>query len=296
MKTAFISGANGFVGTNIIKNNSNKLEFIFFKRDSTIKINEEIVLHFAGFAHDLKNTSNIQSYYEINADLTKNIYDAFVHSNAKIFITLSSVKAVADSIKEPLKEDYPPNPITHYGKSKLLAEQSILNKDIPAGKKVYILRPCMIHGPGNKGNLNLLYNIVKKRVPWILGAYLNKRSFCSIDNLCFIINELIENENIPSGIYNIADDEPISTNEIIDLISKSTGRKSVILNIPKYFISSIAKLGDLLKLPLNTERLTKLTETYVVDNSKIRNAIGKQLPISSKEGLLKTFKSFSQNV
>ena len=51
------------------------------------------------------------------------------------------------------------------------------------GKKVYILRPCMIHGPGNKGNLNLLYGVVSKGMPWPLGAFENRRSFTSIGNL-----------------------------------------------------------------------------------------------------------------
>ena len=154
-----------------------------------------------------------------------------------------------------LTEDCIPNPITHYGKSKLLAEQYILSKEIPLGKRVYILRPGMIHGPGNKGNLNLLYKIVSRGIPWPLGAYENKRSFCSIDNLCFIIQELIENENIPSGVYNVADDEPQSTNELISLIAVSQGRKTRIWNLPKSIINSIAKFGNLIKLPLNTERL-----------------------------------------
>ena len=292
-----LTGASGFVAKSVKKNLCLKYTFNELIRGVHINLkNEFAILHFAGKAHDIKKVSSSSEYYNINTELTKDIFDAFLASNAKVFITLSSVKAVADSINEPLTEVYTPNPITHYGKSKLLAEQYILNKDIPADKRVYILRPCMIHGPGNKGNINLLYNIVKKRIPWPLGSFNNKRSFCSIDNLCFIMNELIENENIPSGIYNIADDEPISTNEIIDLIGESLSRKNVILNIPKFLISSIAKVGDLLKLPLNTERLAKLTETYIVNNSKIKTAIGKQFPISSKEGLLKTFKSFDQNV
>jgi nucleoside-diphosphate-sugar epimerase len=95
----------------------------------------------------------------------------------------------------------------------------------------------MIHGPGNKGNLNLLYKIVFKGLPWPLGAFENKRSFCSIDNLCFIINELIDNNKIPSGIYNVADDEAISTNELISLIAERQGKKSYILKIPKFIIS-----------------------------------------------------------
>jgi len=85
-----------------------------------------------------------------------------------------------------------------------LAEQYILSQPIPEGKRVYILRPCMIHGPGNKGNLNLLYSLVTKGFPWPLGLFENSRSYLSIENLCFIIKELIDREDIPSGVYNVA--------------------------------------------------------------------------------------------
>jgi len=76
----------------------------------------------------------------------------------------------------------------------------------------------MIHGPGNKGNLNLLYKLVQKGLPWPLGAFENKRSFTSIDNLTHIITQIIEKE-IDPGIYQIADDEALSTNELIQLIA-----------------------------------------------------------------------------
>ena len=59
------------------------------------------------------------------------------------------------------------------------------------GKKVYIMRPCMIHGPGNKGNLNLLYGVVSKGIPWLLGAFENRRSFTSIGNLQEVIKGLL---------------------------------------------------------------------------------------------------------
>ena len=150
----------------------------------------------------------------------------------------------------------------------------------------------MVHGSGNKGNLNLLYKIVSKGYPWPLGAFENKRSFCSIDNLCFIISELIENDQIPSGIYNVSDDKPVSTNELINLISVGLGKKSRIWNVPQSLIKSLSKIGDMLSLPLNSERLYKLTETYMVSNNKIINAINKPLPISAKDGLIKTFNSF----
>ena len=92
-----------------------------------------------------------------------------------------------------LTEDVNPNPKTVYGKSKLAAELYILSKEIPKNKRVYILRPCMIHGPKNKGNLNLLYSFVSRGIPYPFGKYTNSRSFVSIENLCFIINELIDN-------------------------------------------------------------------------------------------------------
>jgi nucleoside-diphosphate-sugar epimerase len=153
----------------------------------------------------------------------------------------------------------------------------------------------MIHGPGNKGNLNLLYNFVTKGLPWPLGAFENKRSFCSIDNLCFVIGELIENDQIPSGIYNISDDVPVSTNDLIRLIAESKAKKAFILNIPKFIVNFVSKLGSILRLPLNTERLNKLTETYIVSNKKIKEAINKPLPVSSKEGLIKTLNSFGNS-
>jgi nucleoside-diphosphate-sugar epimerase len=289
----FITGHSGFVGKYFIDQNLNKFKFNLFR--SSLEINSDVVLHIAGKAHDLKKTANPNEYYKVNTELTKSVFDAFLISSAKVFITFSSVKAVADVLNSKLTEDFDPYPSTHYGKSKLLAEKYILSKVIPDEKRVYILRPCMIHGPGNKGNLNLLYNIVSKGLPWPLGAFENKRSFCSIDNLCFIINELIENENIPPGIYNICDDVPLSTNELISLISISQGKDTQIWKIPKSIIKIISKIGDFLWLPLNTEKLSKLTETYVVSNNKIKLAINKSLPLSSIEGLKKSFNSFNTN-
>lgn len=289
----YLTGSTGFVGKSVL-NYFTRYNVRFSSRGKESCFDGvDFVIHLAGKAHDLKNTLSSQEYYEVNTELTKKVYDAFLASEASVFITLSSVKAVADQVEGILTEDHCPNPITHYGKSKLLAEQYIFSKGIPEGKRVYVLRPCMIHGPGNKGNLNLLYKMVSKRIPWPLGAFENKRSFCSIDNLMFILKELIEREDIPSGLYNVADDEPLSTNELIGLMAQSQNRNPKLLNVSKEFIEGIASIGDKFHLPLNTERLQKLTSSYLVSNAKIKAAIGKPLPVSSREGLLKTFQSFN---
>lgn len=292
----YLTGASGFVGKSVLNYfGSNRVNVS--KRGDEYKIDSSsIVIHLSGKAHDLKNTSSIDEYYKVNTELTKEVFDAFLTSEAKVFITLSSVKAVADEVIGELTEDITPNPLTHYGMSKLLAEHYILSQPIPENKRIYILRPCMIHGPGNKGNLNLLYSLVSKGLPWPLGSFINSRSYLSIENLCFIIKELIDRDDIPSGVYNVADDVPLSTNEVIKIIAESRGKKARIINLNKNLIKVFARFGNLLKLPLNTERLQKLTESYVVSNAKIKSVLGKPLPVSSKDGLMRTFQSFSDNV
>jgi nucleoside-diphosphate-sugar epimerase len=289
----FLTGSSGFIGSSILQYFAGEKILKYNRGDKFNILIDSTVIHLAGKAHDLKNISSSEEYYEANTELTKKIFDAFLDSDAKRFIYFSSVKAVADDIKGELTELNIPNPTTHYGKSKLFAEEYIFSKEIPEGKRVYVLRPCMIHGSGNKGNLNLLFKIVSKNIPWPLGAFENKRSFCSVENLLFIIKELIEQEDIPSGIYNIADDEPLSTNDLIGLIAQSQNRKPKIWKFSKGLIEIFAKIGDKFYFPLNSERLQKLTDSYIVSNNKIKLAIGKPLPVSSREGLIRTFKSFN---
>ena len=291
-----LTGATGSVGTNLqaYLNSSNEVLPISARYNSnqTFEIIGNALIHLAGKAHDLKKTSNPLNYYEANFELTKQLFDVFLTSEASVFIFMSTVKAAADEVKGILNEDEIPNPKTHYGIAKHQAEEYILSKELPEGKRVYVLRPCMIHGPGNKGNLNLLYQLVAKGLPWPLGAFENQRSFLSIENLCFVIKELLENVAIPSGVYQVADDTALSTNELIALLGASMEKKTSIWKFNEPFIRFIASMGDKIHLPLNSERLQKLTENYVVSNKKIVSVMGKQLPVSAREGLLRTFESF----
>ena len=287
----------------------------------------DVVIHLAGKAHDTKSQTNAQVYFDINTGLTQKIYDWFLSSGAKKFIFFSSVKAAADKVMgEILTEEIVPSPKGPYGESKIKAEkylishQSSVNSQqstvisqqssvnsyhsavisqqlsednaLPTEKKTYILRPCMIHGPGNKGNLNLLYKVVKKGIPYPLGAFENRRSFCSIDNLSFVISGLIE-KDIAGGIYNVGDDESLSTNELITLIAATMGKPDRVWKWNKAVVQLAAKVGAVLHLPLNTERLQKLTENYVVSNAKIKKALGvDKMPVRAEDGLRKTVDSF----
>ncbi len=312
MKRILITGINGFVGTNFtnswFKNHTivgldihqpekKGVEHIFGWEELGKIPPVDAIVHLAGKAHDTKNQSVAQSYFDINTGLTQKIFDYFLQSEARTFIFFSSVKAAADSVPgDVLTEDIEPRPVGPYGESKIKAEQYLLAKRHEADnlqKKVFILRPCMIHGPGNKGNLNLLYHVVSKGVPWPLGAYENRRSFCSIDNISFVLEQLIVKDGVESGVYHVGDDEPLSTNELIGLISESVGKKSPIWKLPKGLMDTAARVGGVLHLPLNKVRLQKLTENYVVSNDKIKRALGiDRMPVSAREGMRKTLESF----
>lgn len=310
-----ITGVHGFVGTNLVKalSRSNliygldivaplkedvRFTFSWDYLDKEGEIPEvDAIIHLAGKAHDTKNQSAADVYFKINTELTKKIYDYYLRSKrAKKFIFFSSVKAAADRVEgEYVDENVVPAPVGPYGESKIAAEEYIRSKEderIKLGKETYILRPCMIHGPGNKGNLNLLYGVVKKGIPWPLGSFENKRTFTSIDNLCFIIKGVLD-QNVESGVYNINDDEAVSTNELIEIICESLGKKAHIWRIPRRLMEGVAILGGALHLPLNPERLQKLTENYVSSNAKIKKALGvDKLPVNARKGLLTTLQSF----
>ncbi len=293
-----LTGASGFVGGNLIQyfgKHDIEVATLDLRKpiEDAVIANADAIIHLAGKAHDLKKTSNDEEYFTVNTALTKKLFDLFLASEVKDFIYFSSVKAVADTVEGELTEDVDSNPLTPYGQSKNLAEKYLLSKTLPEGKRLFILRPCMIHGPGNKGNLNLLYKVVKKGIPYPLAAYHNQRSFLSIANLNYIIERIVTDRSIPGGVYNMADDDALSTNEVIEIIALTNEIKPKLWKINKGLINSTAKLGDWLHLPLNTERLKKLTESYVVSNAKIKAALKiDKLPDHVRTGLHNTVQSF----
>lgn len=272
-----MTGSHGFVGTNLIEVLSSEHEIIRWDARVDQPLPEvDTVIHLAGLAHDTKHTTEAETYFKVNTLLTQRIYDRFLESSAKKFIFFSSIKAQDGD--------------TPYAQSKKKAEDYILShKDNK--KIVYILRPCMIHGKGVKGNLPLLYKVVKTGLPWPLAAFENKRIFASIGNVNYIVKELLS-RNVESGLYPICDDEPLSTNELIEIICGCLGEKTRLWRIPRGIMVAFAKVGDVLHLPLNSERLGKLTEDYVVNNSEIKKALSiNEMPVKAVDGLKRTIMS-----
>lgn len=303
MYDVLITGSNGFVGTSLktflisnglsiqeVRRNPEKNSF---ERDANT-FDAKTWIHLAGKAHDLKGQSSLSEYIASNKDLTIELFKLFLSSQtARTFIFFSSVKAIADSTITVLKEEDENLVESPYGISKKLAEEALVSLNISSNKRLIILRPCMIHGPGNKGNLNLLYNFVKKGIPYPLGAFENQRSFLSIENLNASVLTMINRSDFQGGIYHVADDHPLSTNELVSIIGETLKKPVRIWKISTSFVKIMARIGTLFMLPINNHRLKKLTESYVVSNAKLKAALGwSKMPVDTREGLIRTIKSF----
>lgn len=316
MKSVLITGITGFVGTSLVEhfNKNATVSLLGSTRDiakaeksfhgkavkflsglSATKFDQhkvDTIIHLAGIAHDLSGKYKPDDYMEVNFHQTVKLYNEFCRSDVKKFVFVSSIKAVVDHSEEVIDEKTTPAPISPYGKSKRKAEQYLLENQV-AGKELFILQPCMIHGPGNKGNLNLLYNFIKKGIPYPLGAFENKRSFLSIDNFNFIIDKILKGRIVPD-VYILGDSETASTNDLIELIGKQLGRKVVVLKLPVVIVRAIAEIGSVLNVAFNKSSLQKLTESMIVSNKKLLKNLNETLPVHAKAGLVKTIKSFNE--
>jgi nucleoside-diphosphate-sugar epimerase len=208
---------------------------------------------------------------------------------------MSSILALESSSNVPLTEDMKPNPDSIYARSKYDAELFILQQIVPPEKRFYIIRTPLVYGLGNKGNFKILFDFIQQVPFWPLGFYNSKRSFCDINNLLFVMNRLIDGKNIESGIYHVADNQTYTLKQLYFSVCTVLDVKPHIWYIPKFIVYFICMLGSIFKFPINLKRLTKLTNTLIVSNSKIKSSLGHDLPYGGKKGLLNSFNYFKHN-
>lgn len=296
MYNILILGATGFIGKNLLEQISDSQGVSLRNADWQKQLSDaKVWINLVGKAHDHKGAATYQDFHFANVELTQQIFNEFIKSDAELMIHISSIAALEEfSADILLEENHICRPHSHYGKTKRQAEEWLLSQNIPNGKKLVILRPPMVHGAGDKGNLGLLYKLISKGIPYPLASFENSRSFISVDNFVYFIKTIIEkHQNLDNGIYHIADDEPISTNELIEIIKKVEQKNTMNLSLPKFFVKAVARLGDFLPIPLNSVRLNKMTSNLLVSTKKIKTALGiEKLPLTAEQGLEKTIKSF----
>ncbi len=303
--SVLIAGVTGFIGTHLSKHLSEKGYEVsgLIRRDSATRLMSafvsqwhywddipdlstfDVVINLTAKAHDTEDRTEEEEYFRINYGLNNLLFERLLDSTCRRYIYMSSVKAVADTVDGVLSEDDPALPLTPYGQSKWEAEKHLNTHKEDVG--LLILRPVMVYGTGNKGNLSLLYNFVSRGLPWPLAGFDNQRSFLSIRNLCHVVEMYVAGK-LASGTYNVADSDSVSTRQLIEWMAEAIGTKPRFIAIPRPIVRITAKAGDIVHLPLNSERLKKLTENYVVSNRKLINALGHELPFMLKQEMIDT--------
>ena len=228
MKKILITGANSYIGTSFEKfinenfNEDYQVDTIDMIDGSWRKksfAGYDVVYHVAGIAHQKETKENAHLYYEINRDLAVEVAKKTKADGVKQFIFLSSMSVYGMDTGVITKETKP-NPKTNYGKSKLQAEEQIVNLRDEAFK-VCVLRPPMVYGEGCKGNYNTIIKLVKK-FPFFPRVN-NKRSMVHIDNMVLCIKKTID-EGL-NGLYFPQDNEYANTTKMAKQIADSMGKK-----------------------------------------------------------------------
>ena len=307
-----IIGGSGFVGSRLIAElkledciNLDKQQSPFFKEITFIHDIREIEnfhSYFKGIdkvvllaAEHRDDVSPKSLYYDVNVKGTQNVLDAMDVNNVKSLIFTSSV-AVYGLNKDNPDESHPLDPFNDYGKSKLEAERVIkkwFNKN-PNQKSVTIVRPTVIFGERNRGNVyNLLKQIASGRF-LMIGKGVNKKSMAYVGNVVAFIKNRLEANQKGYEIYNYVDQPDFNMRELVSLIDKSLSKKTPSIRIPLQLGMLIGYFFDFIsfitgkKLSISSVRIKKFCATTQFNANKIKIVF--KAPYTLSDGLALTLK------
>ena len=276
MKNLLITGSTGFVGSYFInkyKDKYNIKTFSFLKDDiNTLDCSDvDVIFHLSALVHQMRG-ANDGEYERVNVTQTLKLAKKAKESGAKQFLFMSSVKVYGEETNGLYTENSICNPEDQYGKSKLKAEKLLLKlKDDDF--KVSIIRTPIVYGYGVKANIKALVKLTSKVPILPFGKIENKRSMVYIGNLCHLVYEIIEQKQ--SEIL-LAGDEPLSTSNLISLISENLDKKVYLIKIP--FFESLLKI-------LKPSFHKRLYGSLEVDNSITKEKLNLKNPYSVEEGI-----------
>lgn len=209
----------------------------FSKIPDELFLGIDVVLNCAAIVHREKKIPE-SLYNQINYKLAVELGEKSKRNGVKTFIQLSTVAVYGNS--EEINSGTPENPENFYGKSKLLADKKLL-EIADDNFKVIIFRPPMIYGGINSpGNMQRLVNFVRMGFPLPFKNSTNKRDFINIRNLIGYIEAAIQSGK--SNIYLINDNSPVSTYELVNIISKKLNKKTVQFSLPDFFLNFLRKI------------------------------------------------------
>ena len=309
-------GASGFVGTrllgllsedsqNFILRNIDKNQSHFFPNVTEIgdvrdvevlkeKLHDtDVVVLLAAEHRD--DVTPVSLYYDVNVGGMRNVLQAMEYNGVKRIVFTSSV-AVYGLNKQNPNEEHPTDPFNHYGKSKWEAEQVLQEwYKTHSDWNINILRPTVIFGERNRGNVYNLLKQISSGKFLMVGKGNNKKSMAYVGNIVAFIKFLITNKTEGYNVYNYIDKPDFTMNDLVDLISKVLNKHIPSTHFPYWLGMFGGKCFDLLawvtgkKLSISSVRVKKFCATTEFDATKAHNS-GFKAPYTLSEGLSRTLK------
>lgn len=278
MTTLLLTGSTGFIGTYFQDQFQGryKIKTFSFLRDDFNKLDltgVSAVIHLSALVHQMKKEPTYDEYFKVNLEQTIQIAKKAKESGVKQFVFMSTVKVYGEETNKAYEENSICNPEDNYGESKLKAERE-LQKLENRNFIVSIIRTPIVYGAGVKANIKNLVALVQKAPILPFGSINNKRSFVYVGNLCDMVDRIIQTKK--SGIFLAADDEPISITELIQLISRAMGKKTVLIKIP-LFESLLKRLKPSIH--------KRLYGNLIVDNAFTKQKLNFKNRYSTKQGI-----------
>ncbi|MCG3175026.1 MAG: N-acetyl-alpha-D-glucosaminyl-diphospho-ditrans,octacis-undecaprenol 4-epimerase [Myxococcota bacterium] len=258
----------------------------------------DAVIHLAALAHQVgaKGEELRRAFDRVNADGTRALARACAASSGvRRLVFVSSIGAVATLSETVITESAAPSPDSDYGRGKLAAEQAVRDELRNSRCGFVIIRPPLIYGPGNPGNMARLLSLLKTGAPLPLAGVRNRRSFLYVENLSDALVRCIESPGVAGKTYVIRDGETCSTPELLRLLGEVSGRPARLFSVPMAVMNGLAGVGDMLSaiagrsVGLDTYSLERLTGSLEVDDSALRRDLPWTPPFSMREGLRRTF-------
>ncbi|MGB5745977.1 MAG: SDR family oxidoreductase [Desulfobacterales bacterium] len=250
----------------------------------------DVVVHLAARVHAMDGSSAdpIIEYRKINVDGTKHLAQIANSKEVRRFVYVSSIKVNGEERADPYTEADHPSPADPYGISKFEAEQELRNIADKTGLEVVILRPPLVYGPEVKANFLQLIKLINRGIPLPLARVKNHRSMIFLGNLVDALFTCATHPRAVGNIFLVSDGKDISTPELILKISSAFGKPSRLFALPPGFLRLLGKATG------NSEAVSRLLDSLIVDNTKICTVLGWKPPFSMEEGLKETVRWYRQ--
>lgn len=248
---------------------------------------QQVVIHLAARAHitGSEAADALAEYRQTNVDGTLRLAREAAASGTSRFIFISSIGVNGNTSETPFTEADTPAPAELYAQSKWEAEQALWEVQRDTGMELVILRPPLVYGPGAPGNFGSLMRWVKRGIPLPLGAVQNRRTLIALDNLVDLIITCIRHPQAANQVFLAGDSQSVSTSALLRGIATAMGKPARLLPVPEAVLMTGATL-------LGKKAVAqRLLGSLQVDNSKARNLLGWEPPVSVEEGLLRCIQS-----